>query len=105
MTVGVEGRYFALRDFLKRLRSRAELEDDQQVRIVGTALRRRLDRLRRKERKFRPGDADTGPDDLIQATLAITAFSFGGAVTAPSDPAAAVSTGAAGESSAEATSP
>ena len=35
MTVGVEGRYFALRDFLKRLRSRAELEDDQQVRIVG----------------------------------------------------------------------
>ena len=52
-----------------------------------------------------PATADTGPDDLIQATLAITAFSFGGAVTAPSDPAAAVSTGATGESSAEATSP
>ena len=104
MTVGVEGRYFALRNFLRSLRSRAEL-DGEQVRVAGRLFGVDSIGFIGKSATAVPATADTTSNDLIQATLAITAFSFGGAVTAPTDTSAAVSSGATGEPSAEATRP
>lgn len=104
MTVGVQGRYFALRDFLRSLRSRAEL-DGEQVRVVGRLFGVDSIGFTGRSASDGPATADTTPDALIQATMAITAFSFGGAGTPPTGTSAAVSSGATGEPTAEATTP
>ena len=74
ITVAVEGRYFAIRRFLQILRSRAGLEDDK-LRASGRLYG--VDSI-----QFSGGDTTTG-GSLIQATLAVTAFVFRGAVATP----------------------
>ena len=71
ITVAVEGRYFAIRRFLQILRNRAGLQDEK-LRASGRLYG--VDSI-----QFSGGDSTTG-GSLIQATLAVTAFVFRGAV-------------------------
>jgi hypothetical protein len=74
MTVTVEGRYFGIRDFLRILRSHAEIEPDQQVRATGRLFA--IDQI-----QFT--GAATENSSLIQATLTVNGFAFSQPVAAP----------------------
>ncbi len=71
MNVAIEGRYFGIRDFLRRLRTRANLRGDK-VRASGRLFA--IDSI-----QFTGASAATG-GGLIQATLVVTAFAFSGTV-------------------------
>ncbi len=66
MNITIEGRYFGIRNFLQRLRTRAEIRDDK-VRASGRLFA--IDGI-----QFAGGSTDDG--GLIQATLNVTAFAF-----------------------------
>ena len=94
MIVTVEGRYFGIRDFLRILRSYAEIEPDQQVSATGRLFA--IDQI-----QFT--GAATPTSSLIQATLAVNAFAFSQAVAPPVAGEAGGSESAATETGAEAT--
>ena len=71
MSVLVEGRYFGIRDFLRLLRTRADIRADK-ARASGRLFA--VDSI-----NFARGSATTG-DGLIQATLTVAAFAFSGTV-------------------------
>jgi len=75
MNIAVEGRYFAIRDFLRLLRTRADVRDDK-VRASGRLFA--IDAI-----QFLGSSGEEGGSDLIQATLTVTAFAFSRPVTAP----------------------
>jgi hypothetical protein len=94
MSVSIEGRYFALREFLRILRSQAEVDADREVHASG--------RLFAIDAIGFAGAATEG-SSLIQATLTINAFAFsrpvavpvaGGNGTGAAEGVAAVETGA-----------
>ena len=100
MNVAIEGRYFAIRDFLRRLRARADVRNDDKVRASGRLFA--IDSI-----QFAGAGAESG-GGLIQATLLVTAFAFSGTVPPPAatdgddgDPVG----GAAVESGSEAATP
>jgi Tfp pilus assembly protein PilO len=94
MIVTVEGRYFGIRDFLRILRSHAEIEPDQQVSATGRLFA--IDQI-----QFT--GAATENSSLIQATLTVNAFAFSQPVAAPvAGEAGGAETGAT-ETGAEAT--
>jgi len=74
MGVSIEGRYFAIREFLRILRSQAEVDVDRQVRASGRLFA--IDSI-----GF--AGAPTEVSTLIQATLTINAFAFSRPVAAP----------------------
>ena len=74
IALSLEGRYFGLRNFLRLLRSRAELRTDK-VRASG--------RLFAIDSINFGGAGGTGAGGLIQATLSVTAFSYSGQVAVP----------------------
>jgi len=74
INLSVEGRYFGIRNFLRLLRTRADLRTDE-VRASGRLFA--IDSI-----QFAGAGAATG-GGLIQATLSVTAFSFSNQVTAP----------------------
>jgi len=74
MTVTLEGRYFGIREFLRILRSQAEIEDDQQVRASGRLFA--IDQI-----QFVGGT--TQGSSLIQSTMTINAFAFSQAAGVP----------------------
>lgn len=67
LSVGIEGRYFAVREFLRLLRARADMNEDA-VRATG--------RLFEVDAIQFSGGTNTG--GLIQATLTMKAFAFNG---------------------------
>jgi hypothetical protein len=83
MSVSIEGRYFAIREFLARLRSRADIKDDK-VRASGRLFA--IDSI-----TFAGGNAETG--GLIQATLTMSAFAFSRPAAVPSATADGTSPG------------
>jgi Tfp pilus assembly protein PilO len=94
MIVTVEGRYFGIRDFLRILRSHAEIEPDQQVSATGRLFA--IDQI-----QFT--GAATENSSLIQATLTVNAFAFSQPVAVPvAGDAGGAETGAT-ETGAEAT--
>jgi Tfp pilus assembly protein PilO len=80
ITVSLEGRYFAIREFLRLLRAGADLRNDK---VVATGRLFGVDSI-----QFNGGDTD---GSVVQATLTVNAFDFQeaaaapGAATAPSD--------------------
>jgi Tfp pilus assembly protein PilO len=72
ITVALEGRYFALREFLRLLRSGADIEDDK---VTATGRLFGVDSI-----QFTGGDT-TG--NVVQASMMVTAFSFRGDVAEP----------------------
>ena len=83
MSVSIEGRYFAIREFLARLRSRADIKADK-VRASGRLFA--IDSI-----TFAGGSAEAG--GLIQATLSVTAFAFSRPAAVPSTTPAGASSG------------
>jgi len=73
MSLTIEGRYFAIREFLRLLRSGAEIESDQ-VRASGRLFA--IDAI-----QFTGGSSEGGT--LIQATLTVNAFAFSRPVALP----------------------
>lgn len=72
MSITVEGRYFGIREFLRHLRTRADLKGDE-LRASGRLFS--VDSI-----QFAGGTVEGGG---IQATLSISAFAFRGAAPAP----------------------
>jgi len=96
MSVSIEGRYFAIREFLRILRSQAEVDEDRQVHASG--------RLFAIDAIGFAGAATEG-SSLIQSTLTINAFAFSRPVAAPVAGGGGAATGiAAVETGAEAAS-
>lgn len=91
MNVAIEGRYFGIRDFLRRLRTRADVGKGDKVRAAGRLFA--IDSI-----QFAGAGAETG-GGLIQATLVVTAFSFSG--TVPPAPGAEGNDGALGVAAVE----
>ena len=88
MSVLIEGRYFGIRDFLRRLRAQAEIEEDRQVSASGRLFA--IDSI-----QFT--GAGASGSSLIQAVLTINAFAFSQPVAIPTTPpvTGAETTGAA----------
>jgi Tfp pilus assembly protein PilO len=74
MIVTVEGRYFGIRDFLRILRSQAEIDPDREVKATGRLFA--IDQI-----QFT--GAATATTSLIQATLTVNAFAFSQPVAPP----------------------
>jgi Tfp pilus assembly protein PilO len=72
ITVSLEGRYFAVREFLRLLRAGADLKDEK---VVAKGRLFRVDSI-----QFSGGD--TG-ESLVQVTLTVNAFAFQPAAAAP----------------------
>ena len=95
MSITVEGRYFGIREFLRLLRTRADVRNEK-VRASGRLFA--IDSI-----QFAGGGTDGG--GLIQASLSVTAFAFPGAVPAPPAGNDGSSAGVADDPAAEATNP
>ena len=95
MSVSIEGRYFAIREFLRLLRSRADIRSDK-VRASGRLFA--IDAI-----QFAGGTTANG--SLIQATLTVAAFAFSRPVAVPSSTPDGTLGVAAAETGSEASSP
>jgi len=85
MTVAIEGRYFGIREFLRLLHSRAEIDaETSQVRAAGRLFA--IDAI-----QFTGASSEGG--SLIGATLTINAFAFSRPVVVPSAAVGATPTG------------
>lgn len=74
MSLTIEGRYFAIREFLRLLRSRAEIDADSTVRASGRLFA--IDSI-----QFTGGTSEGAT--LIQASLTVNAFAFSRPVAVP----------------------
>ncbi len=74
MSVAIEGRYFAIRDFLRLLRTRADIKSEK-VRASGRLFA--IDSI-----QFTGASAETG-GGLIQATMTVAVFAYNGAAPPP----------------------
>jgi hypothetical protein len=77
ITVSLEGRYFAIREFLRLLRAGADLKDEK---VVATGRLFGVDSI-----QFSGGDT---AGSVVQATLTVNAFDFQPAAAAPGTAAA-----------------
>lgn len=75
MSVSIEGRYFAIREFLRLLRTQADIRFDDKVRASGRLFA--IDTI-----QFAGASAEPG-GGMIQATLTTAVFAFSGAVSTP----------------------
>jgi hypothetical protein len=86
MTVSIEGRYFAIRKFLRLLRSSADITADK-VHASGRLFA--VDSI-----AFTSGTAEPGRSSPIEATLSVTAFAYSQPVALPSTTPDGTPTGA-----------
>ena len=76
MNIAIEGRYFGIRNFLRILRTQADVRQDDNVRASGRLFA--IDAI-----QFLGSGVDDSGGNLIQATLTVNAFAFSGQIATP----------------------